>query len=687
MDSKHKSFVPFWQPEGAGGCLWRTLVFLLGIVLICLLLSLLKGGDKSGTKDEDRDPVQYENPFRSFKPFRRPDRDKEVDPYRDLRERLDTARVREWNDSIPGVPELPAPDENIIPPVDSTRIIVDPSDSLRQIVEDQLIVFFNSSDVKRDMADFARRFKRLYPGAGYKVSYYNPAAGTMLLSVPQETLLKVADDLPDQIPDIDFIVATNDILGECEKPSDPGFEVGKYEEYFNLIQAYEAWDITKGDPGVKVAILDSYFDLTNPEIGERYESPMHIPTKNRNVLPPAASPVQDEVGVYCHGSHVAGIAIGAQNNDLGCSGIAPACSWIPISLGNQMTAFNVIEGVLYAVYSGADVVNISLGRRFPEKIAQLVPLEDQVAIVNSEDKNGERLWEAVVQIANDHNCVLVKSAGNESILMGLDPKNRSMQMIKVEAVDGQGIKADFSNFGEVPEADISFSIVSAPGVNLWSVSEKRCAPIWKSMGYVVSQEDGLQEMSGTSMAAPVVTGAVALLKSKNKDLTTEQVIKILRMTGKQFDTKNRIGPTIQLKDALDATGGDLANFDDLMKDHDLLVGKWRSTHELSIYREENGEKRKLDDMWTYFIFTSPTEGRIEHHTITTRVVYSARVRVHWGKDKIEIEQLEQAVTPDGDKMYMDKFVCKPDADRLLSATCIKVHKRNETFDFQLEKVN
>lgn len=681
MDQQNKhqsSFIPFWQPWGAGGCLWRTIVFLLGLALICLLLSLLKHPD--GKSGEAKDPTEWTNPFRS------PGKGRSRDPYRDMREILDSSRVREWIDSIPGVPELPDPDDNFIPPVDSSKFIVDPTDSTRQIVCDQLTVFFNSSDLKRDMAAFARRFKQLYPGAGYKVTYYNPVAGTMLLAVPEDRLIQVADDLPRQIPEIDFIISTNEIFRECAKPSDPGFRQEKYDAYFKLIQAYEAWDITKGDPNVKVAIMDSYFDLTNPEIGDRYVDPIYIPTKSRNVLPPPAAPTEADITSYCHGSHVAGIAIGAQGNNLACSGIAPECTWIPISLGNQLTSFNIMEGLLYAVYSGADVVNFSLGRSFPENIGGM-PLDDQVEIATTTDKRGEKLWEYIIKTANDHNCVLVTSAGNDSVLMGLDPKNRSMQMIKVEAVDSQGQKAPFSNFGEVPEAAVAFSTVSAPGVDIWSVSEKRCAPLWRSIGYVVSPQDGLQEMSGTSMAAPVVAGAVALLKSKNKNLTTEQVIKILRMTGKQFDTRNRIGPTIQIKDALDATGGDLANFDDLMKDHDLLIGKWRSTHELIISREEGGVQQKIDDIWTYFIFTSSTEGHIEHHTIASKKVYSARVRVRWGSDKIEIDELEQAVTPDGDKLSLNKYRCTPDADRLLNATCIKVNKKDETFDFQLEKVN
>lgn len=659
---------PFWKPWSVSGCLWRTLAFLLGLGLICLLLALLLRGCEQGAPLAD-------NPFNPFNPSDNPTED----PYRDLR---DSTIVKEWNDSIPGVEELPSPEDNFIMPIDSSRIITNPEDSLSKIVCDELIVFFNSKNLKQDMAAFAKKFKEVYPENGYEIKYYNPTVGTMQLLLPQEKLLEVAEELPKKIADIDFIVTTNEILEEGAKPSDPGFNTAKYDEYFKLIQAYEAWDITRGSKDVKVAIVDSYFDLSNSEIGQRYVDGISIPTKTKNVLPPAKAPMtEDDISSYCHGSHVAGIAIGGQNNKLGCSGIAPGCSWIPISLGDQLSSFNIMEGILYAIYHGADVVNFSIGRSFPDDI-QKIPLGDQVQISKTQDTRGEALWKYIIKIANDHNCVLCTSAGNNTVLMGLDPKNRNEGIIKVEAVDGKGQMAYFSNFGKVPEAGLHYSTVAAPGVMLWSVSDKRCAPFLKKAGYVVNAKDGFQEMQGTSMASPVVAGAVALLKSKNKKLTTEQVIKILTMTAKQTDKEHRIGPTIQIKDALDATGGDLLNFDDLMKDHNLLIGKWRSTHEIDLVNETTNAK--LDEMWIYFTFTSTSNGLLEYRSIQTKRVYKANIKVSWGNNSVKIIQPSDAVSNDGKTVTKDDFICHPNKDRLLE-TSVQRHGK-ERYKFMLEKV-
>ena len=664
----------------ASGLLWRTVVFLAGLVLLSWIFSLQSPSCSNFNNQRQDNNQQRENPAT-------PVNSRDTVHLRDtVWEKLppelrDTSLVRDWNDSIPGVRELPDPRDNFIPPVDSTRIIQDPENPYNQMVSDQLIVLFNSKDLKADIASFARQFKQHYPGNDYQILYYNPQAGTMLLGVPQDQVLVLLDELTRVNTGIYFKVTNNDIMKEAAVPQDPGFQQAAYRKYFNLIQAFDAWEITKGTPEVKVAIVDSYFDLTNPEIGERYVDRIHIPSKTLNVLPPWTPPTASNFTSYCHGSHVAGIAIGGQNNQLGVSGIAPECTWIPIALGSELTSFNIIEALMYAVYHDADVVNLSIGRGYPEGIETL-PFGDQVTIAKETCLRGEELWEYVWKIADEHNCVICTAAGNESILMGMDPKNRSQKIIKVEAVDAEGKRAPFSNFGTVSQ-DFSYSTVSAPGVNLWSVSNSRCAPFWWINDVKTSPSGDFQEMSGTSMASPVVAGAVALLKSKNKELTPENIIKILRMTGKQTDTSGQIGPTIQIKDALDATAnGDRLNFDDLLADHDLLIGKWRSTKELNLL---DGDGNFKEEIWMYFIFPSTSRGTLEIHTITSGRTYTAPLRVKWTSKTIDITQTADAEDPTGDRINKDDFVCYPNSERLLEVSCRR--GGTERFRFMLEKVN
>lgn len=667
------------------GFLWRSVVFLLGIVLISWLLSLLMAPPRTGSA---HNPIHNPNPGSDPRL-----RDRDTTIVADTLSRpippelRDTSLVRDWVDSIPGVRELPNPRENIIPPVDTNKVVPSPENPRVRVVADELVVFFNSKDLKRDMASFARQFKSLYPQAGYSILYYNPAAGTMLLRVPEDKLKEALDEIPRKITDIKYRVTTNEILSETASiPSDPDFAEQDYKRYFDLIQAFEAWEITRGVSEVKVAIIDSYFDLTNPEIGQRYLDRIHIPSKTVNVLPFSEKPTLDNFSYLCHGSHVAGIAIGGQNNKLGVSGIAPECSWIPVALGDQLTSFNVIEGILYAIYHGADVINLSLGRGYGPD-AQSIPLPDQIQIATTTDLRGEELWAWIYEVADEHNCVICTAAGNESILMGMDPMNRSDNIIKVEAVDADGRITDFTNYGEASPT-LNYSTVSAPGVNLWSVTDPRTAPFWAFYSLVSGEtikfsQSGFQEMSGTSMASPVVAGAVALLKSKNKDLTADEIIKILRLTAKQTEPSGKVGPTIQIKDALDATsGGEKLRFDDLMANHDLLVGKWKSTQELTIDSEILG---KVDDIWTYFIFPTPDEGTVLHSTINTREDYFAPVQVIWGHNTVTFRQVSDAKTSAGETISKDDFVCSPNGDHLLEVSCQR--DGVERFRFMLERVN
>jgi subtilisin family serine protease len=98
----------------------------------------------------------------------------------------------------------------------------------------------------------------------------------------------------------------------------------------------------------------------------------------------------------------------------------------------------------------------------------------------------------------------VLAAGNSNIMTGFDPFQRSKNTIKVGAIDKNQNKAGFSNFG--PNTTIY-----APGTNI----------------YGAKPGNSYEILQGTSMAAPIVSGFVGLLKSMNKNLNNQQIISIL----------------------------------------------------------------------------------------------------------------------------------------------------------------
>jgi hypothetical protein len=143
-------------------------------------------------------------------------------------------------------------------------------------------------------------------------------------------------------------------------------------------------------------------------------------------------------------------------------------------------------------------------------------------------KEEERLWQKVMRIAASHNSTLVIAAGNDNILAGIEALQRPELFIKVAATDKKNHsveKATFSNYGKKVT-------ISAPGVEIYSTVDK----------------DSYATFEGTSMAAPIVSGTVALMKSIDKSITTKKIICVLQSSG--IKTTGNIGNLIQIDAAL-----------------------------------------------------------------------------------------------------------------------------------------
>ena len=228
---------------------------------------------------------------------------------------------------------------------------------------------------------------------------------------------------------------------------------------------------------------------------------------------------------------MAGI-IGARDNQLGVVGVAPECELIPIKvLGDNGSGSysSIITGINKAMELNADIINMSLGKQFSDDIESLSPAQmDEIANNNGLDEAD--FWKELFQVAEENNVTIVLAGGNQNILVGLDPMQRSTQVIKVAATDQTNSKASFSNFFKKSDPDC---FISAPGVRIYST-------------FPGNNYDFLE---GTSMAAPVVAGSICLMKSVNPRLTNAQIRKILRVTSKAL-TDRRLAPLLQVDKAV-----------------------------------------------------------------------------------------------------------------------------------------
>lgn len=406
------------------------------------------------------------------------------------------------------------PEMGVLPPIDSSEVVRTPDRPA--VIGNVLNILMENED--KSICDLAKDFKAKYPEDKYQIVYYDDVVKRMQIKVPSEEREQLKAEIPTRFaPEYELYVFDESMFEGGYVPRDPSFSEGDKAWYLNAIGAPEAWDLTKGSERLTIAIVDNGFNLNHPEFRGKVVMPYNVWTHSDKVKPQSID----------HGTHVAGTALALMDNGKGLCGIAPNCAFMPVQVADPsglMTTTSVLDGILYALYQGADIINVSLGMEFfpgiPESVQQ--ELQDHYFVEE------EMLWNEVMKIADRHDAIIVVAAGNDNILAGVNPLNRPRNFIVVSAVDKNNNaygKASFSNYGV-------YSTISAPGVGIYSSYGK----------------NGFCSLDGTSMAAPIVTGAVALMKSLKEDLTPEQIICILQGTGEPVNGK--IGNLLQLDKAL-----------------------------------------------------------------------------------------------------------------------------------------
>jgi len=576
------------------------------------------------------------------------------------------------------------PEAGKIVPIDTTKIVTDP-DSVRNIVADRLNIALTGEN--KDINEFARKFKKLYPDEIYQIIYYDTVVMRLQIQIPADERESIKSELKAKMPEFEMLIWYEGIFQRNYRPGDPGFGNVNQQWYHEKIKAYGAWDRTQGDSGLVIAIIDDGFDLTHPEFQGKIFRPWNVADASPNVNTGRES---------IHGTHVAGIAIGLANNGQGVSGIAPNCRFMPIQVGDYngvMSTTSVIDGVLYAINNGADVVNMSLGMGIPPE-ASSIPIHEQQEMIKSLYTDEEIFWKDLFKIAYDKNIIFILAAGNSNVLIGLDPMQRSSHTIKVSAVAPNESKASFSNFGD-------FSTISAPGVQIFSSLPDR----------------KFNFLDGTSMAAPIVTGGVALIKSVNPALSFDQIVDLIQSTGIPVYSPNRyIGNIIQLDQAVgiadnnrrsmprvdcpdlqykidsllreiekikelcpDNTATDTLRIPDKPDNFDFAVGRWKST--TYIYNLSTGEKVTI-----YFDFFANGTGRI---TLVEddNTQCSADLSLSISPAQFNINQTGGAECIPPPTIYEAYvFECAPDATGC--AECVAQNKSRSTniFKFKLIKI-
>lgn len=229
------------------------------------------------------------------------------------------------------------------------------------------------------------------------------------------------------------------------------------------IDAPEAWGTSTGKD-VKVAVLDTGIDQSHEDLKAKIVANKNF-TNSRTV--------DDKYG---HGTHVAGIIAAVTDNRTGVAGTAPAAALMNVKvLNDQGSGYYswVASGIVWAADNGAKVINLSLGGSAPSDTL-----------------------EAAVNYAWSKGAVVVAAAGNSGTADPVYPAYYA-NCLAVAATDATDTKAAFSNYG-------SWVDLAAPGVEIFST-----VPDHKNRLGLLKYGS----LSGTSMAAPFVSGTAALVWS------------------------------------------------------------------------------------------------------------------------------------------------------------------------------
>lgn len=253
-------------------------------------------------------------------------------------------------------------------------------------------------------------------------------------------------------------------------PNDPQFVS---QTWLSQVGVDEAWNLTTGDERIIIGVVDTGVDGTHADLKTKIIDGWNTYDNNATYA--------DVMG---HGTEVAGVAAAISDNTLGVSGVAWDCPIIAVratdSSGNG-TARHIAAGILWAAGRGAKVINASFAPLWSNRVVK-----------------------AAAQSAFNRGSLVVISAGNAG---GTATSGGYDEAVFVGAVTDQNEIAYFSDRG--PFVDLT-----APGVEILTTQ--------RGGGYGVA--------SGTSFAAPIVSGVAALAWSTNPDLRPVSIVSALTST-------------------------------------------------------------------------------------------------------------------------------------------------------------
>jgi serine protease len=291
-----------------------------------------------------------------------------------------------------------------------------------------------------------------------------------------------------------------------------------YQWYLDREGFPAAWDLTRGT-GVKVGIIDSGIDSSHPDFVDKIAAARDQDSGGGGTA--------DEVG---HGTHVAGLACAATDNGIGIAGTGRDC--VIIAERSDLSSSSVVASLVDATDKGASVINMSFGGgrlTYAELRALRYAFRRDVVLVAA---------------AADAPSVEQGHPAKDLQPTGTGPRLDAGDGLVVTAADATGGRASFAGrgsqvsiaaFGDTGPGGAPgiFSTYPSTPTQIESGDTNPPSPPCPSCRTTLNGDPRYGYLSGTSMAAPQVAGAVALVRAANRRLSNISVIRLMKSTAQR----------------------------------------------------------------------------------------------------------------------------------------------------------
>lgn len=298
--------------------------------------------------------------------------------------------------------------------------------------------------------------------------------------------------------------------------------------YLGKINAYNAWNVDKGDTAITIGIIDTGWDVDHKDLKNKVQVNYSDPingidddgdgyTDNYLGWDLAENDNDPASFVLHHGVSVAGLAAAESDNASGIAGVGFKCRFLPIKIANDLDGglIYAYEGIVYAAEHGCDIINCSWGSSGSGPFGQ----------------------DVIDYVTSTYNCVVIGAAGNNANESRFFPAayNNVLSVINTGPNDSLFASSSYGRWVDI----------AAPGAE------------------VMTTFDGGNyfKTSGTSMAAPVAAGCAAIVKNHFPSYNFHQVMARLQATADDISASNLPALTgklgagrINLFQALTATG-------------------------------------------------------------------------------------------------------------------------------------